>query len=286
VSAVRTARALSYPRFLIAADPHAGAVSLRPVFIGALDQIAAPTPAWREPHWVLPDGISVTGGTFVFAADGAWVGLVIGRGGATRLVPAASVIAMADWLVKEGPTQPGWLGIEVEPLSDTVAAAAGATAGVTVTWVDPRSRAAGQLRAGDVIERVEESPVTTLEDWTALVSRLGEGEAVAIGARRAGELVEGQVVAIPPPGPITRPLGLTLRTIRRIGAEVVRVDPGSAAAAAGLRPGDVITVVGDVEQPTAPQVTRTLAAASRERPVILAFTRGSSHHVVALERNW
>jgi hypothetical protein len=286
VPAVRTARALSYPRVLIAADPHAGGVSLRPVFIGALYQIDAPTPVWPEPLWALPDGIPVTGGTFVFSADGAWVGLVIGRGGAMRLVPAGSVIAMAEWLVKEGQTQPGWLGIDVEPLSDTVAAAAGASAGITVTWVDPRSPAAGQVRSGDVIERVEETPVATLEDWTALVSRLDEGEAVAIGARRAGELVEAHLIAGSPPGPVTRPLGLTLRTIRRTGAEVVRVDPGSAAAAAGLQSGDVITLVGDVEQPTAPQVTRTLAATSRERPVIIAITRGSSHHVVVLERTW
>ena len=283
-AAIRVARALSYPRFLIAADPGAGGVSLRPVFVGSL--YAIDTPVWPERLWALPDRIDVSGGTFLFAADGAWVGLVVERDGAVALVPADAVLTMAEQLVLRGPTRPGWLGIDVEPLTSAVAAAAGATAGVTITWVDPRSPAAGQLRPGDIVERVGETPTVTLDDWEVLMARVAEGEPVALGGRRAGEPVSAQLVAAPPPGSLERPLGLTLRTIRLAGAEIVRVEPGSAAASAGLRAGDIVTLVGDVERPTAPQVTRELRTASGERPILLAITRGGSHHVMALEKTW
>ena len=46
--------------------------------------------------------------------------------------------------------------------------------------------------------------------------------------------------------PASRSLGLTLRARTKIGAEVVRVERGSAADRAGLAVGDVITLVADV----------------------------------------
>jgi hypothetical protein len=282
---IRTARALSYPRFLIAADPGSGGMSLRPVFVGSLHPVD--TPVWAEPLWALPRGIDVSGGTFLFSTDGAWVGLVVERDGAMALVPANAVLAMAEALVQEGATRPGWLGIEVAPLTAEVAAAAGSTAGVAITWIDPRSPAAGQLRPGDILERLGETPAGTLDDWEVLAARISEGESVELGVRRAGQPFNVPLAAGPPPEePVERPLGLTLRTISGTGVEVVRVAPASAAAAAGLQAGDLITLIGDVERPTAPQATRAFNALAAQQPIILAITRGGDHHVTALERTW
>jgi S1-C subfamily serine protease len=71
---------------------------------------------------------------------------------------------------------------------------------------------------------------------------------------------------------------LTLRTIPRIGVEVLRVLPGSVAARAGIREADVVTHLGDITAPTAADVTRAFGAA-HDRPLTIAFTRGDAHHL-------
>ena len=83
-----------------------------------------------------------------------------------------------------------------------------------------------------------------------------------------------------------RPIGLTLRSAPRLGAEVIRVEPQSAAFRAGLQAGDVITVVGDLERPTAAAASRALAAGGVDRPVVIGITRAGRHHVLALDRKW
>jgi len=84
--------------------------------------------------------------------------------------------------------------------------------------------------------------------------------------------------------PASRPLGLTLRARTRIGAEVIRVEPASAAHQAGLSVGDVITLVADVSAPTPTQVTRSFASVGPGQRVIVAVTRGDAHFVTTLER--
>ena len=86
-----------------------------------------------------------------------------------------------------------------------------------------------------------------------------------------------------PPTPAeARPLGLTMRAVPRIGVEIVRVDPGSAAARAGIEAGDVVTLIGEVERPTPGQLTRAFQAAPDDRPLLVGVTRGDRHRVLAL----
>ena len=68
------------------------------------------------------------------------------------------------------------------------------------------------------------------------------------------------MAAAPATRPANRSLGLTLRARPKIGAEVVRIEPASAADRAGLTLGDVITLVADVPAPTPAQVTRSFTA--------------------------
>ena len=62
------------------------------------------------------------------------------------------------------------------------------------------------------------------------------------------------------------------------------VAPGSAAEAAGVETGDVITAIGDTMAPTVAQVETTFSSARRGAVLILAVTRGAAHRVMALER--
>jgi S1-C subfamily serine protease len=75
-----------------------------------------------------------------------------------------------------------------------------------------------------------------------------------------------------------------MRAIRGTGVEVLAVAPGSAAALAGIQPGDVLTVVGGRKAPTPSQVTRGFAASTADRPVLVAVTRATVHHVLTLQK--
>jgi len=281
-------RRLSYPRFLIGAAVSRSLVSFRPVFIGSLQP--APSPTWSGSIWTLPPPADVVPGTFLFTMDGALAGLSVERDGRRAVVPADAVLTIADRLAREGQPRRGRLGIDVQLLTPALAAATGATAGVIVTWVDPQGPAAGAVMAADVVERIDGEAIATPEDWRARVNRLSADEVVVLGIRRGSETkvmpIKASLVTVPVASTADRSPGLTLRTVPRTGATITRVDEGSPAARAGLEPGDVLTLVGDVRAPTAAQAARALAAAPRGRPVIVGFTRAGAHRLLTIERTW
>jgi S1-C subfamily serine protease len=274
---------LPEPRFLVAAAVSRNGMSLRPVFVGSLSSTVSPF--WPGSIWAAPERTDFHSGSFVFTVDGALAGLAIETGEGPAIVPGSTVIVIVDRMLQEGSRKPGWLGIQAQALTPDIASAIGTSAGVIVTWVAPEGPAAGQVAIADVIERLDGQSIATAEQWEARVAGLAEGDDVVIAVRRRNDLREVHVSAGPPPAPAGDwPLGLALRAISRVGVEVVRVDPGSAAARAGLRPGDLITAVGGVEAPTPAQVTRLFGATPVDRPLLAAVARGEAHHVVVLEK--
>ncbi len=272
-----------YPRFLVAGEVSSGSVSVRPVFVGGLQAIASPV--WSETIWVMPASTDLRPGTFVFTIDGAFAGLVANVGGRPTLVPGETVKNTVDRLRREGHREHGQLGIEARPLTPDLASNTGAQAGVVVTWVDPQGPAAGQLNVTDVIVTMGDESLSTYEQWRARIARLTVGETVVLGVRRDGEVQTVTLTARPVSTPTEpRPLGLTMRTIQRVGVEVLGVAPASAAALARIEPGDVITVIGDRQAPTPEEVRRAFAATSDDRSVLVAVTRGASHHVLVLKK--
>ena len=273
-----------YPRFLVAAEVTSGGVSVRPVFVGALEPIASPV--WSETIWVMPTSTGLLPGTFVFTIDGAFAGLVVNVGDRPALVPGETVRNTVDRLRLEGHRDYGRLGIEARPLTPALASTTGAQAGVVVTWVDPQGPAAGQLDVTDVIVEVSGEPLSTYEQWRARTARLTVGEAIVLGVRQGGEVQSVTLTARPVSTPAEpKPLlGLTMRNLPRVGVEVLGVAPASVAALAGVEPGDVITIIGEDQAPTPADVTRVFASAPDDQSVLVAVTRGPSHHVLLLKK--
>jgi S1-C subfamily serine protease len=109
-------------------------------------------------------------------------------------------------------------------------------------------------------------------------------ERLRLLVRLAGEVREIDVLATSVAAPAaTRSLGLTLRSRAGVGAEVLRVARGSVADRAGLAPGDVITLIGDVPAPTPARITRSFAALREGQRALIAVTRGDTHRVLTLE---
>ena len=259
-------------------------MSLRPVFVGALHPIASPI--FPAPIWAGAAHGDLVAGAFVFTIDAALVGLVVEHDGEPAIVPAEVLMGIADRLLQDesGETkQAGQLGVEVQALIP--GAATGARTGVMVTWLDPQGPAAGKLAVFDIIEVAEGETVLTAQHWLARTARLAAGDAVTLRVRRGGHLQDVQIVAgaaAPPARNGT--LGLTMRRVRGVGVEVVRVDRASVAGRAGIEVGDVITVMGEAQVPTPAQVTRAFAAVPSGHAVLVAITRGDAHRVVALEK--
>jgi S1-C subfamily serine protease len=267
----------------VAADVWPGVVSSRPVLVGPLE--ATQSRIWSEIVWKLPPHLDARPGTFLFSLEGALAGLVVTIDDGLVLVPGDTVVRAAEQLRLEGHRTFGTLGFEVQPLTPGIAASTRAQVGVVVTAVDPEGPAAGQLNVTDVIVGVGDEPLTAFEQWQAVALRLPIGQTIALLVQRGDALQTVTVPAVPPAPPATtQPLGLVLRNVPRTGVEVVSVAPASAAAAAGIRPGDLITVFADQQAPTLTEVRGRFAAASPDRPVLVAVTRGAAHHVLTIQK--
>jgi S1-C subfamily serine protease len=78
------------------------------------------------------------------------------------------------------------------------------------------------------------------------------------------------------------PAGLTLASGERSGVAVTNVQAGTAAAAAGIRTGDVLLAVDGVAA-TGQTVADRMLRARRERPLFLVFERDSVLHGVFIQ---
>jgi hypothetical protein len=278
-----TPRQPQQPRYFVASDVSPVGVSLRPAFVGSLDPIESPL--WSEPLWAIPERTDLVAGSFLFTNSAELAGLVITYRGALALIPGGTVLAEAERLLAAPLGPRGTIGIEVQELTPPVASVTAASTGVVVAWVDQDGASSEQLMVGDVIEAVDGQGLATRQQWDVRVARLSVGETISLRVRRGGELREVALVANAPAAPpASRSLGLTLRARTKIGAEVVRIERGSAADRAGLFLGDVITLVADVSAPTPAQVVRAYSSMGQGERVIVAVTRGDAHLVTTLER--
>ena len=277
-------RLLDYPRYLVAADMTGDHVALRPVFIGGLFPVTSPL--WSGEIWLLPPATAIAPGTFVFTTEGAFAGLSVSHDGRAAMVPSALLSGAVERM--QQPRNPGELGITVQPLSPSIASATGASAGVVVTEVDPDGPAARSLLASEVIEAIDGEEVPTMDHWRARAARATAGETLTLRVRGSNGVRDVPLTAVaivPPAEPADEPtLGLRLRSIPKVGAEVLSVQPRSRGARAGIQPGDRITVAGGRQSPSPAELTRLFASLPQGGSVLVAVTRGSEHRVMAIEK--
>jgi serine protease Do len=217
---------------------------------------------------------------------------------------------MAKQLIPQlatGQVQRSWLGVGIQKLSDDLARSLGLreTRGALVARVYAGSPAEdADLRVGDVVLRFGNQDLEDSSDLPWLAATAGAGASIPLVIWRDGKTLNATVVmgrledggegtrvaprASSPKAPSATPetmdlAGMTLRDPssaerranglgRAVGVVVDRVNPEGAAAAAGLRPGDVVLRIG---------YTR-LAAVAHLRKVASTLARGSmvSLHVL------
>lgn len=240
--------------------------------------------------------------TAIYSPNGGNVGIGFA-------IPADQATPIIEQLKKSGHVERAWLGVQIQAVTDEIADGLGLdeTQGALVASVVAGSPAekAG-LRAGDVILGFNGEDIEDIKDLTRRVAAASPKEKSAIELWRAGDR-ENLVVRLgkgpEEPAAVARgeaqpdaeaALGLAFAELAphtrqryRVdenidGALIVGVEPGSPAARIGLRPGDVVTMVGQkpVSGP-ADAVEEIKKASDDERTsVLLQVARGNARQFV------
>jgi Do/DeqQ family serine protease len=225
-------------------------------------------------------------------------------------IPSNMAREVMSQLKEDGRVERGKLGVAVQSVTSDLAASLKLpnTSGALVSNVEPGGAASrAGVKQGDVItavdgEKVADSnalrnriagtkPGSTIElevvrngKTETVRATLGEMEAARERASRDGEEPNGSgfgptgmaVESLTPQ--VARELGLANR---KEGVVVRDVNPDGAAAAAGIRPGDVISQVNGEAVKTAGEL-RSALAGSGERPALLLVTRENADIYLAL----
>lgn len=271
---------LNSPQYVMATVGTASGVSLRPVLVASLHETHSP--AWPGAIWSVPDGTDLTTSSFVFTTSGEIAGLVVQEPTGLAIVPWEIVREEATHIIDGERTPVVDLRMDVRPLTPTLVKATGATQGVVVAWVDSRGPAATHILVGDVIESVNARAIAHTRDWEVASSRLPIGPLI-MHVRRRGKSLDVQFTVPAASNSATvATLGLEMKSVPGVGTTVVRIDPRSAASAARLQEGDIITLVGQITAPTSAQMSNAFRSARTGDAIMLAITRGGTHLVVGL----
>ncbi len=238
----------------------------------------------------------------IYSRSGGYMGL-------SFAIPINTAMKVAAELADKGFVTRGWLGVTIQPVSQDLASAFGLERprGALVADVTPDSPAArGGLQSGDVIVAFGGREVREADDLPPLVGETPVGAEVVVGIMREGremqlpvtiaELQTGATVASATPGAGTLSkaslLNLQVEALdpRQRGAaglgdrgvRVVRVGDGPAAAA-GLRPGDLILQLGGRDVASPDDLARIVEALPEGRPASVLVQRQGRSLFLALQ---
>lgn len=237
-----------------------------------------------------------------------------GYQGISFAIPIDEAMRVADQLKTGGRVTRGFLGVQPGAVTKDVAESLGlkAPAGAVVEKVIPNTAAekAG-LKEGDVILRFDGKPVEKHTDLPRIVGNTKPGQRVQVqiwrnGAARELSLTLGEMEpervaqrggAKPPPGkengkeskPEANALGLTVSELSEARRKELKVDRGvlvdsveGAAQRAGLRQGDVIMAMQNIDVTSAKQFNELVAKLDKTRVTALLVRRGEASQYITI----
>jgi S1-C subfamily serine protease len=217
-------------------------------------------------------------GAAVFDFSGRLLGLVVHCQGS---LIAATVREVSNVLRENASVPPSWsaFGFAITSLDSIAREYLRRDAGALVTRVRSGGVAySGGLRPGDVIVSAGTNNLSSDDDVRRLASDTAI-DSLTILRPRGNALIRLRIVL---GSGAASPAGLTLASGERSGVAVTNVQAGTAAAAAGIRTGDVLLSVDGVAA-TGQTVADRMLRARRERPLFLVFERDSVLHGVFIQ---
>jgi len=235
-------------------------------------------------------------------------------------IPINLVKQLLPDLKDKGRVQRSWIGVAVQRVSPEIAEGLGLERprGALVSQVvggGPGYKAG--LKPGDVITRFDGKLIEDSSDLPLLATTTGIGKTVAMELIREGEARSARVTLGSLPGDDDRPgkdqgdsraddradspqrdngLGMRTSTLdeelrarldlpaKQRGAVVMRVAPGSPAAAVGFQPGDVVVEVNGAAIVDSASFSKALAAVKTGKLLKMLVIRGGTTTFVAMPR--
>jgi serine protease Do len=224
-------------------------------------------------------------------------------------IPTNMAVPIIDALRTEGHVTRGWLGVTIQELTADlrVAMKVGDSDGVLIseTQADGPGGKAG-LKGGDVVTAVDGKAVDSAGRFRNLIAASGAERTVKLTVLRAGKQLSIPVKLGKLPETADAPKvsgadhsnlpevdGLSLKDLdpelrRRLsvaddvqGAVIVQVTPGSRAAQAQLRPGDVLLSIN--QQPVSSAVLAKKLYGSAKGPKVLLILRQGARLYVGIK---
>ena len=214
-------------------------------------------------------------------------------------IPIDKAKRIVENLITYGKVHRAWLGVHVQDLTPDLARYFGVSSGVVVTRVFAGSPAdeAG-LRRGDVLVALDGRRIDDRETFFERLAGYTAGSRMRFRIARKGKNLELEVVAREIPDEYiaylseqwigvrveenSRRMAYRYRLLTDRGMVVVEVRARSAAARAGIQPGDVIRQVNDRPVDSAEDYREALLAASQRETVVLVVQRGRVAYYVSL----
>ena len=172
-------------------------------------------------------------------------------------IPISKAKRIIQELISHGEVTPSWLGLSLQSMTEQLAQALKAPAGLgaLITEVDSDGPAARSgLERGDVITRLDKNRVNSVDDYEELLKSYPAGSKVSMTVYRQGDKKQFTVQTKTMPRKKIQAIaweryGLSVKEVdRRAGAVVVdKVRPGSPAASIGLRAGDYVHRINEVD---------------------------------------
>lgn len=236
--------------------------------------------------------------TAIFTQTGGSVGI----GFAIPIDLAKTVVTQ---LASVGHVVRGYLGVGIQPVTPDLAKGFGLeqSAGALVASVVEGSPAArAGVKAGDIITEYNGRKVARSEDLPRAVAETAVGREVPMTVMRDGKPVTLRATIAKLDEPAAPPtsskatknaLGLALQPLTQAearehglgdrGGLLVRgVQDGSAAANAGLRPGDVITEINRAPVKTVEDVKQAMDKRAKDRPALFLVHRSGASIYIAV----
>ena len=233
--------------------------------------------------------------TAIFSPSGGSVGIGFA-------IPASSAESIIESLKENGKVTRGWLGVQIQPVTDDIAESLGLkdAKGAIVADVTEESPAlAAGVKQGDTILKIDGKDVTDSRDLSRKVAGIKPGDAVPLTIVRDGKTMDLEVkIGTMPDEPKMASkdgkedsadksvslanLGLKVAPAQDgPGVTVTEVEPGSAAAERGLKAGDTILEVAGTEV-NAPSDVRTALKGIDKKKVLMLVKTEDGQRFIAL----
>ena len=237
--------------------------------------------------------------TAIFSPSGGNVGIAFA-------IPASIAKDVVYDLIDDGSIERGWLGVQIQPVTDDIAESVGLAdaKGAIIAEPQPGSPAlAAGLKAGDIITAVNEETVDSPRDLARKIAAIDPGTNVNVAVWRNGEAESvtvklgvmpkpdqmaagenGQQTVPAEPGTMDE-FGLTMTPADDgRGVVVTDVEPGSDAEDRGIQAGDVIRSVNSNPVGSVSDVEKAVDEAGKagRKVVLLQVERNGQNRFVAL----